>query len=228
MHGPDRLNRTRNALLSAGFELLAERPVEAVPIDELVTAAGVGKGSFFNHFGDKEGFKAAIALQIRGEVEAQIAQANAEVTDPLERLAGGMGEFADYALRNRTHTLVMLRLTAGATAEDYPLNAGVVSDLEACVAAKAIQIEAIETAVLFWLGLCVALVTSMVENALNREQAARKLEEMLVLGLTGLSVRGPVVKQVASLSAQRLLQRGDVCALQQAAPEARPEREGGV
>ncbi|MEY4952880.1 MAG: hypothetical protein RL299_1304, partial [Pseudomonadota bacterium] len=42
-----RAARTRQALIEAGFELLAERPIDAVAIDEVVTRAGVAKGSFF-------------------------------------------------------------------------------------------------------------------------------------------------------------------------------------
>ena len=55
-----RAARTRTALLEAGLDLLADRPIDAIAIDELVAAAGVAKGSFFNHFGDKYGFANAI------------------------------------------------------------------------------------------------------------------------------------------------------------------------
>ena len=60
-----RAARTRAALLDAGLDLLADRPIDAIAIDELVAAAGVAKGSFFNHFGDKYGFANAIAEAIR-------------------------------------------------------------------------------------------------------------------------------------------------------------------
>ena len=47
-----RAARTRAALLAAGFDLLVERPIDAIPIDDVVARAGVAKGSFFNHFAD--------------------------------------------------------------------------------------------------------------------------------------------------------------------------------
>lgn len=204
---PDRATRTRNALLDAGFELLADRSVEAIPIDDLISAAGVGKGSFFNHFGDKDGFKAAIAIQIRGEIEAKIGQANAGVEDPLERLAGGMREVTDYALRNRSRTIVLLRMNSGATTKDYPLNEGVVADIEACRAAGLIKAESTEMAVLYWLGLCVALITFVVENSLSRASSAAKLRHMTTLGLTGLGAQQASIEAIAKRSAT-LLEEG--------------------
>ena len=47
---------------------MAERPVDAIAIDDLVAAAGVAKGSFFNHFADKRAFAQTIAEDIRREV----------------------------------------------------------------------------------------------------------------------------------------------------------------
>ncbi|MCK0129246.1 TetR/AcrR family transcriptional regulator [Erythrobacter sp. F6033] len=201
---PDRATRTRNALLNAGFELLADRSVEAIPIDDLISAAGVGKGSFFNHFGDKDGFKAAIAIHIRGEIEAQISHANSDVENPLERLVGGMREVTKYALENRTRTLVLLRMNAGATTKDYPLNEGIFADIEACCAADLIRTQSVEMAVLYWLGLCVALMALVVENSLSQAEAAGKLQEMIVLGLTGLGTQEASTHTIANQSASLL------------------------
>ena len=201
---PDRATRTRTALLTAGFDLLADRSVEAIPIDDLIAAAGVGKGSFFNHFGDKDGFKAAIAIQIRGEIEAKIGQANAEIENPLKRLAGGMREVTDYTLKNRSRTMVLLRMNSGATTQDYPLNEGIVADIEACRAAGLIKTESTEMAVLYWLGLCVAMMTFVVENRLTRSDAAAKLQDMTTLGLTGLGAQDASIEAIAKQSAKML------------------------
>lgn len=202
----DRATRTRTALLNAGFELMADRSVEAIPIDSLISTAGVGKGSFFNHFGDKDGFKEAIALQIRREIEAKITKANQGVKDPLERLAGGMREVTDYALRNRTRTLAMLRMTSGATTSNYPLNNGIVADIEACFEAGQIRAGSIEMAMLYWLGICVALITFVVENELSREQAAIRLSEVLQLAMSGLGVHRSTAAKVAAFSSKVIAQ----------------------
>jgi AcrR family transcriptional regulator len=64
--------------------------VDAISIDELVSAAGVAKGSFFNHFDEKAAYAAAIVAAIRCEFKHALASAKADISDPLARLSGGM------------------------------------------------------------------------------------------------------------------------------------------
>ena len=129
-----RSEKTRNALLSAGFDLLADRPIDAIPIDDVVATAGVAKGSFFNHFDDKSGFAQAIAAEVRAEVEAMVNAANKGLTDPVARLAGGMRVAVHFALTERQQAVVMVRGMALSTAIDHQLNAGIRADIEALVA----------------------------------------------------------------------------------------------
>ena len=81
-----RVLRTRNALLAAGRRLFAERAIDAVAIDDIVAAAGVAKGTFYNHFDDKDALLTAIVTEIRSTVEERIATINAGIEDPAVRL----------------------------------------------------------------------------------------------------------------------------------------------
>lgn len=200
----DRAARTRDALLSAGFDLMLDRSVDAIPIDDLVAAAGVGKGSFFNHFGDKDGFKAALAIEVRGEIETKITTANLDVTEPLERLAGGMREVTDYALRNRKRTISMLRMMVGSTGKEYPLNEGVRADIALCADAELIRAGSEQAAMLYWLGLCVVLITHVVEVDLSREKAAKLLAEFIVSGLSGLGADEAATRDIADRFSRQL------------------------
>ena len=137
-----RAARTRAALISAGFDLLAEKPIDAIPIDEVVAKAGVAKGSFFNHFADKQAFAEAIATEVRLELEDQIARANSGIADPIERIAGGMRVGAEFALSNPKRTAVLLRSHGSSTARAHPLNKGVLGDFEAACALGLLRPEA--------------------------------------------------------------------------------------
>lgn len=183
-----RAARTRAALLAAGFELLAERPIDAIAIDDIVARAGVAKGSFFNHFTDKQGFAVAIGAAVRAEVEERVGAANAGVTDPALRLAGGMRVAAAFALDERKQAIVMLRGLELATGIDHDLNRGIRADIEALIAAGLARPEAARSGVRYWLGLCQIIQLNVIERRPNRADAARRLREMLVLGLTGLGV----------------------------------------
>ena len=183
-----RAGRTRQALLAAGLDLLVDRPIDAIPIDDIVAAAGVAKGSFFNHFADKPAFGTAVAAYVRSLLEARVAATNQGVTDPVERLANGMLVAARFALAERKPTIVMLRGLSEATAHDNALNAGVRADLTLCVAAGVTRPEAGASGVLYWLGLCQVLMTHVAERQPSRAAAADRLRDMLVLGLTGIGV----------------------------------------
>lgn len=196
-----RAARTRAALIAAGFELLVERPIDAIPIDDVVAKAGVAKGSFFNHFADKQDFANAIATEVRLEVEALITKANDGVANPVERIAGGMRVAAEFAMAQPKRSAVLLRSQGSSTARAHPLNRGVVGDFEAACAQGLLRPEAQESGVLYWLGLCQAIMTNIVERRPSRDDANRRLAEMLVLGLTGLGIDATEAVRLARLKA---------------------------
>lgn len=183
-----RAARTRAALIAAGFELLSEKPIDAIPIDEVVAKAGVAKGSFFNHFADKQAFAEAIATEVRLELEDQITRANADISDPIERIAGGMRVGAEFALANPKRTAVLLRSHGSSTARAHPLNKGVLGDFEAASALGLLRPEAKDSGVLYWLGLCQVLMTNLVERRFCPAEAKGRIADMLMLGLLGLGV----------------------------------------
>lgn len=196
-----RAARTRKALLAAGFELLAERPIDAIAIDEVVARAGVAKGSFFNHFTDKPGFAQALAAEVRGELEARVGAANAGVTDPVARLAGGMRVAVEFAVAERKRAIVMLRGLEPATGLDHALNRGIRADVEALVGEGLARPEAARSGVRYWLGLCQIAMSNIIERKASRDDAAMRLREMLVLGLCGLGVEPARASLVAEAAA---------------------------
>ncbi len=199
-----RAARTRAALLDAGFALLAERPIDAIAIDDIVVRAGVAKGSFFNHFTDKPGFAAAIAQQVRAALELRIGAANAGVDDPVMRLAGGMRVGIEFALEDRVRAIIMLRGMQETTSADHELNRGVRADLAGLVGAGLARAEAAGSGVRYWLGLCHMAMLNVLERGLDRAEAARRLRDMLVLGLCGLGVGEDQARAVADTSARLL------------------------
>lgn len=182
-----RAARTRSALLSAGMELLVERPVDAIAIDEFVAVAGVAKGSFFNHFADKRQFASAVAKGIRVEVEQWVGQINSGVSDPLERLAGGMVAAAAYALANPQRTAVLARSFNGMSLDDHPINAGLLQDLRDALKAELIELPSEQAGVLYWLGACQIVMGNIVEGGADEATAHRLLVDMLQMALRGLA-----------------------------------------
>lgn len=196
--------RTRASLINAGLKLFSERPIDAVPIDDIVAAAGVAKGSFFNHFDDKQAFASDIATEIRLDVEPRVARANHGVHDPLERLTGGMVVAVDFAVSERTRALVMLRGMTWSTSRDHPLNAGLRDDIDACIAAGHFNEPAQRSAMLFWLGACQMLMISILAQNLSRRNAAELMRDTLLIALAGMGVAPERLAQIGNRCVARL------------------------
>ncbi len=200
--------RTRTALLDAGLHLLAERPVDAIAVDELVGAAGVAKGSFFNHFADKHAFAAAIAEDIRAELEARVERFNAGEEAALVRLSGGMIVAAAFALGEPRRTTIMARNASSQTMQDHPLNRGVIADLRASWKQGLIAPANEASGVLFWLGCCHTVMSALVTMpddgpaSLRVSVSLRVLADMMRQALRGL---GAAPEAIASLTAPATL-----------------------
>lgn len=200
---PSRSGKTRAALIAAGLDLLVDRPIDAIPIDDFVARAGVAKGSFFNHFRDKHDFAAAVAAEVRLEVEAEVARTNAGVSDPVARIAGGMAAAASFAVEQPRRTMILLRSQMPATSQSHPLNRGLVDDLEAALAQGLLRPEAAVTGVTYWLGLCQVLMMHLIEARPSHSLAADRLGDMLLMGLTGLGAP-PVQAEALSRAARTM------------------------
>jgi len=98
--------RNREAILDAAARLFRDNGVEAVSMDAIAAAAGVGKGTLFRRFGDKSGL--AIALLDTRERELQEAilfgpaplgpgDGEAEVS-AAQRLEAFVNAYLDYVL----------------------------------------------------------------------------------------------------------------------------------
>lgn len=192
-----RIQRTRTALIAAGLDLLVDRPIDAIPIDDIVARAGVAKGSFFNHFADKYDFAGAVAAEVRMEVEAEVARTNDGVIDPVERIAGGMAVAARFAVEQPRRMIVLLRSQVPATNQTHPPNRGLKDDIEAALEQGLLRPEALHVGLPYWLGLCQVLMAHLIETRPLHAVACGRLGEMLLLGLTGLGVPAPKARELS-------------------------------
>lgn len=64
--------RNREKVLAAAAKLFAEKGVEAVSMDAVAGAAGVGKGTLFRRFGDKSGLAVALLDDRERELQQRI------------------------------------------------------------------------------------------------------------------------------------------------------------
>lgn len=98
----------------------------------------------------------------------------------------------------------MLRNVGSSTLRDHPLNQGIAADINAAIATGRLRPEVQQSGLRFWLGLYQVLMSNAIERRIDRAEAARRLEEMLVLALTGLGLSAIDAAGYASASSEAL------------------------
>jgi AcrR family transcriptional regulator len=95
--------RNRRAVLDAAAQLFRERGAESVTMDEVATAAGVGKGTLFRRFGDKAGLAMAVLDDRERELQEAILSGPPPLgpgASPRQRLVAFTGAYLDFLLSN--------------------------------------------------------------------------------------------------------------------------------
>jgi AcrR family transcriptional regulator len=170
---PDRRKvKTRAALLNAGRALLALRDIDGISVDEIVVAADVAKGSFYNHFADKEVFAREIGAAVRRQAEHAAAAANAGTTDPGARLARGLCAFVHFAIEHRNSARVLWRLNPGSTMAEAPINRVLRTDLSRGIRAQRFCDVDIESGVLLVMGTVVIAMRHVLEERVDTPAAS--------------------------------------------------------
>jgi len=196
--------RTRAALLHAGRALMAQRDVDGLSVDEIVAAADVAKGSFYNHFADKEVFAREIGAAVRRQAEEAVNAANAIITDPAQRLARALCVFIRFAIEHRDSAQVLWRLNSGATMADAPVNRGLREEVVRARLSHQFKDLEVETGVLLIMGIIVISMRHVLEERATTPPVvvATGMVEVLLRGL-GLAARQ--ARSVAARAAADLL-----------------------
>ncbi len=205
--GNQRAERTRAALIGAGRRLYSQRPVDAVTVDDIVQAAEVGKGSFYNHFADRDALVRAVSSQIRTSVEAAVTRANAGVEDPARRMPRAICTYLRYALDEPESAGVLVRIHTGHTSLNAPLNRGLVEDIEKGLSTGRFAVSTVEAGVLYVMGVTqLALVRVVQEPTLAF--AVSLSQQMCALTLRGLSLNSAEADLIAAQASDEVVRKG--------------------
>ncbi|MET8151516.1 TetR/AcrR family transcriptional regulator [Actinoplanes sp. NPDC049668] len=91
----------RDALLSAGVSLAHRDGLGQVSVNRVVAAAGVAKGTFFHHFGDRAGFLVELHRRFHDRLADDIAAAIGDLGPGRDRLVVATTAYLDGCRRDR-------------------------------------------------------------------------------------------------------------------------------
>jgi AcrR family transcriptional regulator len=114
---PERADAARNRarVLAAAVKLFEERGADCVSMDDVATAAGVGKGTLFRRFGDRAGLAQAVLDERERRFQEEVIRGPAPLgpgPPAIERLVAFGGRVID--IRAQHLPLVMMAEDRGA------------------------------------------------------------------------------------------------------------------
>jgi AcrR family transcriptional regulator len=202
-----RAERTRAALIAAGRRLFCERAVDAVTVDDIVQAAEVAKGSFYNHFVDREALVRAVSAEIRASVERSVDCANAGVEDPARRVARACCTFVRFALDDPERAGVLVRMHSGHTSIRTPLNSGLVDDISKGLNTGRFRVATLEAGVLYVLGVTQIALVRVVQEP-SATLAVSLAQQLCAMLLSGLRVPDAEADMIAAQSSEEIVRAG--------------------
>lgn len=199
--------RTRAAIIEAGRKLFSEKPIDAVPIDEIVQAAGVAKGSFYNHFTDRDALVLAISQDVRDTLEAAIAVRNADVKDPALRVVRAVTTYFRFALDHANEAGFLVRFYGGGTSLSTPYNQGLVDDVTLGLREGRFAISTVQSGVLFILGVAQTTLAAILKDG-QLDPALSLSQQMCTLLLRGLGVDDRDATRLAAQTTDEIMRTG--------------------
>ncbi len=197
--------RIRDSLLRACADLLFEQPIDAITINEIVQRAGVAKGSFYNHFPDKEALASTVSEAILTEVESRVRKSNENVTDPAYRMVRGMCTHMQFAVSDPHRTTVMLRGHDWISAGVHQLHDSVRQDVSDGIAAGRFAPRCDEVGVLQIIGTGYFCTIKVVDERLSAEQANDLATRAFSLILCGFGLEEEEAVRIVADSARDII-----------------------
>lgn len=191
--------RTRSALIGAGQKLFAAKSIEGVTIDDIVEAADVAKGSFYNHFDDKESLAGTIVELVQGDCEREVTLANSDVADAASRVARATAALIRYAKQHPDRYRSMVSLSKRRANIEAPINAGLRHDIEAGLESGQFSGISVQGGMLAVFGL-IATAVEYLSTSKSTEapsEIAREMAFMLLRALGAPPKRAQVIAQKA-------------------------------
>lgn len=107
--GEERRMLTRAKILSAAYKLFAMRGADVSTIDDVIEAAGVARGSFYNHFQTRDDVFKAVADDIATGINRMVMPLLSNEPDPAVRAALSFRIFIHFAVSDESRGWILLR-----------------------------------------------------------------------------------------------------------------------
>jgi len=98
--GNERRRKMRLRLIEAALEVFDSKGFDATVIDDITSAAGVARGTFYNYFQTVEELLGTLSTELGNDVMRPVERAVEDYPDPVLRLASGLRLYLRTVLRH--------------------------------------------------------------------------------------------------------------------------------
>jgi AcrR family transcriptional regulator len=176
--GAQKRARTRAALINAAARVLARLGPDAVSVDDIVTEAGVARGTFYNYFDKTEDIVAAVAAKLSDELLQEMNSIRS-LSDPADRMACSVRSFILKASQDPPWGWVIVRIALLAAPLGVRMREFLTEDVEAGLASGRFHVASVQAGCDAALGLGLMGMRSVLRKEAGENHAANIAEMVL-------------------------------------------------
>lgn len=159
-----RKTATRAKLIAAAKALIARQGVEATRIREITNEAGVGFGSFYNHFENKDELVEVVLAEMVSSHASTVAAVISQLDDPAEVISAANRLFVRRARSDPEWAWLLLRLDLSHDLVMKALGPYALADLRKAIAAGRMHVPDVDIALRAQGGALIAVMRAVVDG----------------------------------------------------------------
>ncbi len=178
--GAQRREKTRLRLLESALIVFAEKGPDAAVIDDFIAAAGVARGTFYNHFKTTNELMLALAAAMSDEVLQVVDPIVQQLGDPIARVAAGMRMYMQMAMRYPLWGAFITRVCTRIATRGQLVDLYLMRDLENAHKSKRINVDSVVVARDIVLGSIFYGIETMLTEPTQRHHPEHILRSLLI------------------------------------------------
>lgn len=200
--------RTRELLVETAARLFSQTHAEAVTIDDIIQAAGLAKGTFYNHFVDKAALSLEVRRRVMSRTDEGVAFLNAGIDDAAVRIARATCFYAGLAIRDPVHAGLLARNPPLGLASEVMSGTGALTDIAHGISSGRLRAASREAGAVFVIGSAWSLMHWILTEP-SLSAAALLTQQVASMTLKGLGLEGHEADHIAAVSCQAILYGDD-------------------
>lgn len=199
--------RTRERLIETASRLFSQTHPAGVTIDDITQAANLAKGTFYNHFTDKDALAQEVRRRVMARSDEAVTALNAGVDDAAVRVARGLCHYARLVSSDPVQAGLMVRHVPLELTSDSVAVTGASADIALGIATGRLRAATRESGAIFVIGAGTVLMQRLLADGAPAF-AMLLTQQMVSMTLKGLGVAPDEAERIAAQCCEDILAGG--------------------